>query len=95
MATWERPRDLFERQIASIREQTHQEWVCLISDDSSSYRSLEMINDVVGDDPRFFVSSSPERLGFYRNFERALGMVPTGHASSRSAIRTTAGIRRS
>ena len=30
----------------------------------------------VGDDPRFVVSRSPRRLGFYRNFERALTLTP-------------------
>ena len=30
-----------------------------------------------GDDPRFTVSRSPRRLGFYRNFERALTLAPT------------------
>ncbi len=27
-------------------------------------------------DPRFVLSPSPERLGFYRNFERAMSMAP-------------------
>ena len=30
------------------------------------------IAELVGDDPRFVISRSPRRLGFYRNFERAL-----------------------
>ena len=42
------------------------------------------------------VSRSERRLGFYRNFERALSMAPAGGAScSPCATRTTAGTRRS
>lgn len=78
MATWEPPRDLLERQIESIRAQTHDDWVCVISDDHSSPEGLAVIEEVIGDDPRFTFSSSTERLGFYRNFERAMTMVPDG-----------------
>ena len=49
-----------------------------------------------GDDPRFVLSRSEERLGFYRNFERALRAGARPRPScSRSATRTTAGGRRS
>ena len=76
MATYEPPRDLFAAQLASIRAQTHPDWVCCISDDGSSLQSFEALLRAVGDDPRFVVSRSPRRLGFLRNFERALTMVP-------------------
>ena len=33
---------------------------------------------LVAGDPRFVVSRSPRRLGFYRNFERALALAPAG-----------------
>ena len=33
---------------------------------------------MLGGDPRFVVSRSDRRLGFYRNFERALSLVPAG-----------------
>lgn len=36
MATHDPPRDLFARQVESIRAQTHADWVCVISDDRSS-----------------------------------------------------------
>jgi ABC-type polysaccharide/polyol phosphate transport system ATPase subunit len=77
MATHIPRRELFERQIASIREQTYENWTCLISDDASDPEALAMIRDVVGDDPRFSVFPSSERLGVYRNFERALQFVPS------------------
>lgn len=76
MATYEPPGDLLRIQLESIREQTHANWVCLISDDCSSEASFERLLELTRDDPRFVVSRSPERLGFYRNFERALSMTP-------------------
>jgi len=36
MAAFEPDPALLERQIASIREQSHEQWLCLISDDGSS-----------------------------------------------------------
>jgi glycosyltransferase involved in cell wall biosynthesis len=76
MATFEPDERLFRTQIDSLRAQTDDRWVCLISDDCSGAEHLARIREVVGDDPRFTVSRSDERLGFYRNFERALRMVP-------------------
>jgi hypothetical protein len=77
MATFEPDMTLFRAQVESLRSQTYRCWVCLISDDCSSAERFADIRAVVGNDPRFAVSRSPERLGFYRNFERALAMVPT------------------
>jgi glycosyltransferase involved in cell wall biosynthesis len=76
MATFEPPIDLFRRQIESIREQTHANWICLISDDASEPGRVDELRKVLADDPRFVLSLAPERAGFYRNFERALTMVP-------------------
>src|SRR5262245_11551699 len=76
MATYEPPADLLRVQLDSIREQTHGSWVCVISDDGSSDAAFERLMELIGGDRRFVVSRSPERLGFYRNFERALSMTP-------------------
>jgi hypothetical protein len=76
MASFDPDPRLLERQIASIRDQTHGDWICLISDDHSSEARFEDLCALVAGDPRFVVSRSPERVGFYRNFERALAMVP-------------------
>jgi glycosyltransferase involved in cell wall biosynthesis len=76
MATYNPPIDLLSRQLDSIRRQTHRNWICLISDDCSSRERYQAILDATADDSRFVVSRSPQRLGFYRNFERALTMVP-------------------
>ncbi|HET6831858.1 MAG TPA: glycosyltransferase, partial [Solirubrobacterales bacterium] len=78
MATWEPDPDLLAVQVESIRAQVESDWVCLISDDCSSPEGYAAIERAVGDDPRFVLSRSPRRLGFYRNFERALSMVPAG-----------------
>jgi glycosyltransferase involved in cell wall biosynthesis len=76
MATFEPDMRLFRAQIASLLAQTDRRWVCLISDDCSSPERYAEMLDVLGDDARFTVSRSEERLGFYLNFERALGLVP-------------------
>jgi glycosyltransferase involved in cell wall biosynthesis len=76
MATYEPPPDLFARQLDSIRAQSHRNWVCLISDDCSSSDRFAELHRLVGDDPRFIVSRSPRRQGFYLNFELALSMTP-------------------
>jgi glycosyltransferase involved in cell wall biosynthesis len=76
MATYEPPLPLFRAQIASIRSQTHPNWVCVISDDCSSPGRFAELQEVVAGDERFVVSRSERNLGFYRNFERALALVP-------------------
>jgi glycosyltransferase involved in cell wall biosynthesis len=77
MATFNPPPELLERQLDSIRQQTHRNWVCVISDDCSEPESFTALEAAVGDDPRFAISRSPRRLRFYNNFERALTLVPT------------------
>jgi O-antigen biosynthesis protein len=76
MATYDPPLELFERQVASIREQTHGDWVCLVADDGSSEAKWDEMTRIVGGDERFRLWRFDERLGFYGNFERALGLVP-------------------
>ena len=76
MATFEPDPPLLERQIGSIREQTHGEWICLVSDDGSAPERLEHLRGLIAGDERFTLSIGGERRGFYGNFERALGMVP-------------------
>jgi glycosyltransferase involved in cell wall biosynthesis len=76
MATFDPEPALFRAQVDSLRAQTHTKWTCVISDDCSSPAHAAEIADVVGGDPRFRVSRSERRLGFYRNFERALALAP-------------------
>jgi hypothetical protein len=76
MATYDPGPELLERQLDSIRAQTHGNWVCVISDDCSRPERFAALEAAVAGDPRFAVSRSPERLGFYANFERALALAP-------------------
>ncbi len=76
MATFNPDRELFRRQVDSIRAQTGCEWHCFISDDHSGPQGLASIEEVIAGDDRFTLSRSDANLGFYRNFERALSMVP-------------------
>jgi len=76
LATYEPDPALLKVQIRSLQEQTDQDWICLISDDCSSAERRAGITALIAGDDRFHVDASPQRLGFYRNFERALGMAP-------------------
>ncbi|MCW2958595.1 MAG: hypothetical protein JWP18_1398, partial [Solirubrobacterales bacterium] len=76
MATYEPPLDLLTAQLDSLRAQTHERWVCVISDDCSSPERLRAIREATRGDERFVVDRSPVNLGFYRNFERALALTP-------------------
>src|SRR5262249_34547809 len=78
MTTYNPALDLFARQLQSIRDQTNQDWICLISDDCSQPRIFEEIVRLVGADPRFHVRQNQSRLGFYHNFEHCLALVPAG-----------------
>ena len=76
MATYDPPDDLLARQLDSIRSQSHENWVCVISDDCSRPERYQALQQAVGSDERFVLSRSARRLGFYGNFERALELVP-------------------
>ena len=76
MATHNPDIGLLRIQLDSLREQTVTDWVCLISDDCSLPETFREIEAEIEGDDRFLISRSEARLGFYRNFERALGMVP-------------------
>jgi glycosyltransferase involved in cell wall biosynthesis len=76
MATFNPPAELLRRQLDSIREQTHRNWVCFISDDASDAAPLANLESEIEGDARFVLSRSETRLGFYANFERALSMAP-------------------
>ncbi len=76
MATYNPPPELFARQLDSIRAQTHGNWVCLVSTTARAPSATRRSSTSTAGDERFVVSRSPARLGFYRNFERALAMAP-------------------
>jgi Glycosyl transferase family 2 len=76
MATHEPDPGRLARQLESIRAQDWEAWVCVISDDASSPAAFQSLQDLTAGDQRFVISRSERRLGFYRNFERALRMTP-------------------
>jgi hypothetical protein len=78
MAAFEPPLDLFRRQIESIRAQTLTDWVCIVSDDCSEPERHAEMRELLDGDPRFVLSRSDRRRGFYHNFERALELAPAG-----------------
>jgi glycosyltransferase involved in cell wall biosynthesis len=75
MATFDPDPELFRDQVESIRSQTVTDWICIISDDCSPEHSFERMRSAVEGDRRFVVTRAGSRLGFYRNFERALALV--------------------
>jgi glycosyltransferase involved in cell wall biosynthesis len=76
MATHEPDPGRLEAQVESIRAQDWPNWTCVVSDDGSGDDAWAALVRLTEGDDRFHVSRSPDNLGFYRNFERALGMVP-------------------
>ena len=76
MTTYNPPLELFRRQVDSIRAQTYDGWTCVISDDCSNSDVAGEMLEILGGDPRFALSPAPASLGFYRNFERCLSLVP-------------------
>jgi glycosyltransferase involved in cell wall biosynthesis len=76
MATFDPDPDLLHGQLDSLRGQSEENWICLISDDCSRPECYSELERAVAGESRFILSRSEERLGFYRNFERALRMVP-------------------
>jgi hypothetical protein len=76
MATYNPDPILFERQISSIRAQSYLNWCCVISDDGSDPTYMSQMLRLIGEDKRFAIRENASRVGFYRNFERALASLP-------------------
>jgi glycosyltransferase involved in cell wall biosynthesis len=76
MASFNSDVELFRAQVESIRAQSYPNWICLISDDCSEAERFEAIQEAIEGDVRFRLSRAESHLGFYRNFERALTLVP-------------------
>jgi len=76
LASYEPNLELFAIQIESLRAQSDERWVCVVSDDRSSPHTLAAMAAVLGSDPRFTLTTSARRRGPYRNFERALELAP-------------------
>jgi glycosyltransferase involved in cell wall biosynthesis len=76
LATYNPNPSLFRSQINSIKLQSHTNWVCVVSDDCSAPGFLIEIQETLEKDPRFALSIAPTNVGFYRNFERAIALLP-------------------
>ena len=77
MASFNPPAELLRRQLDSLRAQTHGNWVCVISDDALRAGGAGRRWSRRSPGTRASRSAAgPQRLGFYRNFERALSMAP-------------------
>ncbi len=78
MAMYNPSIEAMSRQLQTIREQTYQDWICLISDESTREDHLAALEELTAGDPRFIVRRHDDRNGFMRNFERTLMGVPDG-----------------
>jgi SAM-dependent methyltransferase/glycosyltransferase involved in cell wall biosynthesis len=78
MCTYQPRLDLFEAQIESIAGQTVADWACIVNDDGSDPDRLAGIEGILSRDRRFHLRRNRHRLGFYRNHERVLALVPPG-----------------
>ncbi|HET8642712.1 MAG TPA: glycosyltransferase, partial [Pseudonocardiaceae bacterium] len=67
---------LLAEQLDSLRRQQHANWVCVISDDCSGDEGVATLRRLTQGDNRFVIVPNGSRLGFYRNFERALALAP-------------------
>lgn len=76
VATYFPIKEFFVKQLASFRNQTYQNWICLIVDDCSSDESFEETCKLIDDDPRFKIYRNEKNLGPYYTFERGLKELP-------------------
>jgi len=76
LATYNPSPGPFKRQIDSIIGQQYRNWICLICDDNSSESCKAGLKAAIQDDPRFLLIENDSNVGFYRNFERCLELVP-------------------
>ncbi len=76
LATWEPDLALLDRQLASLSAQTLPGWTGVVVDDASAPATRQAIAERVAREPRLRFVSEQARVGFYRNFARALALVP-------------------
>lgn len=76
MATYDPELSAFARQVDSIRDQTHRDWICIVNDDGTPGERWQAMQEHCAGDVRFLFFQNPRNLGFYGNFEQALKRVP-------------------
>lgn len=72
LATYNPNLNYFQKQIESIKNQTHQNWVCHIVDDCSQPEYQTSIKEITAEDSRFICYFHNHNLNHYHNFERGL-----------------------
>jgi hypothetical protein len=80
MAVYKPDMARLSKQIMSIRQQSIEDWLCVIGIDGADAVTCSRVLDLTKDDRRFVVHEFPDRVGFYRNFERVLALVDRGTA---------------
>ncbi len=75
MAIYNPDPELLEAQIDSIKQQDYESWTCYVGIDGDDRNTYQLVKQLVGDDPRFEIHHFESNVGFYRNFERILGLV--------------------
>jgi glycosyltransferase involved in cell wall biosynthesis len=61
-----------QEQIDSILEQTYRDFELIICDDCSTDNTLKVIQEFCSNDVRIYVYKNEKRLGYIKNFEKAL-----------------------
>ncbi|MCA2734317.1 MAG: glycosyltransferase [Pseudanabaena sp. M135S2SP2A07QC] len=72
LATYNPNIEYFQKQIQSIKNQIHENWICHIVDDFSLIDLQKSIEIIIGDDTRFVCHFHNQNLNHYYNFERGL-----------------------
>lgn len=78
LATYKPDPGMFSRQLKSIQDQRLGAFRCLVGADGDADAIRRLVDGAVGPDSRFDVVGFEDRVGFYRNFERLLQIVPQG-----------------
>jgi hypothetical protein len=74
LAVFRPDEELLRIQVNSIVAQTLQSWTCHVAIDGSDPRAAAALSDLVKGDKRFVVHAFDDNVGFYRNFERLVGL---------------------
>ena len=72
LATYQPNLEYLNKQIQSIKNQTYQNWVCYIVDDSSQLEYQAVIKKITANDPRFISHFHNHNVNHYYNFERGI-----------------------
>ena len=75
LPTYQPNLDLLEIQLNSLVSQTYRHWECIVCDDASDDHVFSRVQTLCAKDKRFRLIRHTSNVGFYKNFERALGYV--------------------